>query len=41
MEAELLKRTTLTDDEIGEYSGSMKEVKPVTIATYQNLDYKT
>ena len=32
-EAELLKRTTLTEDEIGEYSGSLKEVKPVTIAT--------
>jgi DNA excision repair protein ERCC-3 len=32
---ELLKRTTLTDDEIGEYSGSKKEIRPVTIATYQ------
>jgi DNA excision repair protein ERCC-3 len=38
--AELLKRTTLTDDEIGEYSGSVKEVKPVTIATYQILTTK-
>ena len=35
--AELLKRTTLTEDEIGEYSGQVKEVKPVTIATYQIL----
>jgi DNA excision repair protein ERCC-3 len=32
---ELLRRTTLTDDEIGEYSGSRKEIRPVTIATYQ------
>jgi DNA excision repair protein ERCC-3 len=32
---ELLRRTTLTEDEIGEYSGAKKEVKPVTIATYQ------
>jgi DNA excision repair protein ERCC-3 len=32
---ELLKRTTLTEDEIGEYSGSKKEIRPVTIATYQ------
>ncbi|QTE29839.1 DNA repair helicase XPB [Pengzhenrongella sicca] len=32
---ELLKRTSLTEDEIGEYSGSRKEVRPVTIATYQ------
>lgn len=38
--AELLKRTTLTEDEIGEYSGSIKEVKPVTIATYQILTTK-
>ncbi len=32
---ELLARTTLTEDEIGEYSGERKEVRPVTIATYQ------
>ena len=32
---ELLRRTSLTDDEIGEYSGAKKEVRPVTIATYQ------
>jgi DNA excision repair protein ERCC-3 len=32
---ELLRRTTLTEDEIGEYSGSRKEIRPVTIATYQ------
>jgi DNA excision repair protein ERCC-3 len=37
---ELLRRTTLTEDEIGEYSGSIKEVKPVTIATYQILTTK-
>jgi len=35
--AELLARTTLGDDEIGEYSGERKEVRPVTIATYQIL----
>lgn len=34
---ELLRRTTLTEDDIGEYSGEVKEVKPVTIATYQIL----
>ncbi|GHD35025.1 DNA repair helicase XPB [Nocardiopsis kunsanensis] len=33
--AELLRRTSLTEDEIGEYSGSRKEIRPVTIATYQ------
>ncbi|QBE49491.1 DNA repair helicase XPB [Leucobacter triazinivorans] len=34
---ELLRRTSLTEDEIGEYSGQVKEVKPITIATYQIL----
>ncbi|WDG17201.1 DNA repair helicase XPB [Microbacterium sp. Clip185] len=37
---ELLKRTTLAPEEIGEYSGQVKEVKPVTIATYQILTAK-
>ncbi|KIC60074.1 DNA repair helicase XPB [Microbacterium hominis] len=37
---ELLKRTTLTPEEIGEYSGQTKEIKPVTIATYQILTAK-
>ncbi|WP_040166187.1 DNA repair helicase XPB [Microbacterium gorillae] len=37
---ELLKRTSLTPDEIGEYSGAAKEIKPVTIATYQILTAK-
>ena len=37
---ELLARTSLTEDEIGEYSGAVKEVRPVTIATYQVLTMK-
>ena len=37
---ELLKRTSLDEDDIGEYSGQVKEVKPVTIATYQILTSK-
>ncbi|WKN47909.1 DNA repair helicase XPB [Nocardioides sp. Arc9.136] len=37
---ELVRRTSLTEDEIGEYSGSVKEVRPVTIATYQVLTTK-
>ena len=32
---ELVRRTSLTEDEIGEYSGSRKQIRPVTIATYQ------
>lgn len=35
--AELLRRTSLTENEIGEYSGAKKEIRPVTIATYQVL----
>ncbi|MFU0804727.1 MAG: DNA helicase [Pseudoclavibacter caeni] len=34
---ELVRRTTLTAEEIGEYSGEEKRVLPVTIATYQML----
>lgn len=37
---ELLERTSLTEDEIGEYSGARKEIRPVTIATYQVLTLK-
>ena len=37
---ELLRRTSLTEEEIGEYSGSKKEIKPVTIATYQIMTAK-
>src|SRR6478736_5282801 len=37
---ELIKRTTLTEEEIGEYSGARKEIRPVTIATYQVLTTK-
>lgn len=35
--SELLRRTSLTEEEIGEYSGAVKEIRPVTIATYQVL----
>ena len=37
---ELLRRTTLNEDEIGEYSGAKKEIRPVTIATYQVMTKK-
>lgn len=37
---ELIRFTSLTEDEIGEYSGSRKEIRPVTIATYQVLTMK-
>ncbi|HLV58060.1 MAG TPA: DNA repair helicase XPB [Natronosporangium sp.] len=34
---ELVARTSLTEDEIGEYSSERKQIRPVTIATYQIL----
>jgi len=37
---EIIARTTLTDDDIGEYSGEKKEIKAVTIATYHILTAK-
>ena len=38
---ELLRRTTLTPEEIGEYSGERREIRPVTIATYQVVTRQT
>ena len=38
---ELVARTSLTEDEIGEYSGEKKEIRPVTIATYQVITRKS
>ena len=34
---EILDKTTLTEAEIGEYSGERKDIRPITIATYQVL----
>lgn len=38
--AELLDKTDLTEENIGEYSGEKKEIKPITIATYQILVHR-
>jgi len=38
--SELLDKTTLEPDQVGEYSGDKKVVGPVTIATYQVLTYR-
>ncbi len=38
---ELVRRTSLTEEEIGEYSGEKKEIRPVTIATYQVVTQKS
>ena len=37
---ELIDKTTLTADQIGEYTGLEKEIRPVTIATYQIITYR-
>ena len=37
---ELLDKTNLTADQIAEYSGENKEIKPVTVATYQVLTWR-
>jgi len=38
--AELLDKTDLREEDIGEYTGQSKEIRPVTIATYQILTYR-
>jgi DNA excision repair protein ERCC-3 len=38
---ELIARTSLAEDEVGEYSGERKEIRPVTIATYQIMTRKS
>ena len=37
---ELLDKTTLTPDQIGEYTGQRKEIKPITVSTYQTITYR-
>ena len=37
---ELLRRTTLTADDIGEYTAAVKQLRPVTLTTYQLLTWR-
>jgi DNA excision repair protein ERCC-3 len=37
--AEILDKTTLDPNDIGEYTGDVKEVRPITVTTYQILTY--
>ena len=37
---EILDKTHLTEDQVGEYSGESKLIRPVTITTYQILTYR-
>jgi DNA excision repair protein ERCC-3 len=38
---ELLEKTSLTEENVGEYNGTRKQVSPVTIATYQILTHRS
>ncbi|HEX6818998.1 MAG TPA: DNA repair helicase XPB, partial [Ktedonobacterales bacterium] len=38
--SELLDKTTLTADQVGEYTGERKDIRPVTVTTYQMLTYR-
>lgn len=38
--AELLDKTTVPEEAIGEYTGQRKEIRPITVATYQTLTYR-
>jgi DNA excision repair protein ERCC-3 len=38
--SEIVDKTSLTPEEVGEYTGDKKEVKPVTVTTYQMLTYR-
>lgn len=37
---EILDKTSLTDDQVGEYTGENKQIRPVTVATYQILTHR-
>jgi DNA excision repair protein ERCC-3 len=37
---EILDKTHLTEDQVGEYSGENKEIRPVTLTTYQMITYR-
>ncbi|MBI5879559.1 MAG: DEAD/DEAH box helicase [Chloroflexi bacterium] len=38
---EILDKTSLTAEDVGEYTGDVKEIKPVTISTYQIMTYRS
>lgn len=37
---EILEKTTLTEEQVGEYTGEHKNIRPVTVATYQILTHR-
>ncbi|MFN0052605.1 MAG: DNA repair helicase XPB [Planctomycetales bacterium] len=39
--AEVLDKTSLTSDQVGEYTGAVKDIRPVTAATYNILTWRS
>ncbi len=39
--SELVDKTSISRDDIGEYSGDRKEIRPITVANYQILTYRS
>ncbi len=37
---EILQKTTLSEEQVGEYTGEHKNIRPVTVATYQILTHR-
>ena len=37
---EILDKTTISREEVGEYTGDRKEIRPITVTTYQILTYR-
>jgi len=37
---EIIDKTTLTEDDVAEYSGETKDIRPVTLTTYQMLTFR-
>ncbi|MBJ93576.1 MAG: helicase [Rickettsiales bacterium] len=37
---EILERTSLSEEQVGEFSGARKEIRPVTVTTYQILTHR-
>jgi len=38
--SEILDKTDISSDDVGEYTGEIKEIKPITVSTYQILVYR-
>jgi DNA excision repair protein ERCC-3 len=38
--SEILDKTNLTPDQVGEYTGEKKEIRPITVTTYQVITYR-